>query len=229
MIMATSKKRIAARNRDVQDRAVEEGLVGLVIGGAKAFDDMDDATEKRLSDELYAYVCRAANAYNDRNDHDMERRGEAAMRKCNKPAAFALARQLNGDGDHEAPLDDATLEDHWARFRIGQLPEPLDAICLQMFVALPAMTAVRLMQVCAYHAPVNGILDASTMAAVERMRSAGIEELILLAQAGYVIGRADHEMCGLDLGAGLGRVAMCTRFLEDWAMANRISVPLHAV
>ncbi len=150
------------------------------------------------------------------------------MRESNKSEAFKLVRALNSDGDHEA-LDDATLEDLWARFRIGELPEPLDAIVLQCFAALPATVAVRLMQVAAYHEPVNGQLDDATMAAVDRMRSVGIEELILLAQAGYVIGRADHEMCGLDLGAGLGRVAMCTRFLEDWAMANRISVPLHAV
>ncbi len=151
------------------------------------------------------------------------------MRTSNKSEAFKLVRALSDGGHGDAPLDDATLEGYWSRFRIGELPEPLDAIVLQCFVALPAMTAVRLMQVCAYHTPVNGQLDDATMAAVDRMRSAGIEELILLAQAGYVIGRADHEMCGLDLGAGLGRVAMCTRFLEDWTMANRISVPLHSV
>jgi hypothetical protein len=62
MIMGANKKRIAARNRDVQDRAVEEGLAGLVIGGAKAFDDMDDATLKRLDDELYAYFVRERRA-----------------------------------------------------------------------------------------------------------------------------------------------------------------------
>jgi len=217
----SNKKRIAARNRDVQDRAVEEGLVGLVIGGAKAFDDMDDATEKRLDDELYAYVCRAAHAYNDHNDRNTERRGEAAMRKCDKEAAFKLARALNSDGDRET-LDDARLEDLWARFRVAELPEPLDAIVLQCFVALPASSAIRLMQSAAYITPATGILDDATMTQVLKMRSAGVEELLLHEQAGYYVGCADRGLCGMDLAAGLRRVERSNEFLADWTTANRL-------
>ena len=95
------------------------------------------------------------------------------------------------------------------------MPEPLDAIVLQCFAALPADVAIRLMQVAAYHAPVNGILDDDTMATVLRMRSAGVEELLLLAQAGFYIGQSDRGLCGMDLGAGLRRVERCNRFLKN--------------
>ncbi len=148
------------------------------------------------------------------------------MRVCNKSEAFKLARQLNDDGD--APLDDATLDRYWNDYRIAELPEPLDAIVLQCFVALPATVAVRLMQVAAYHEPVNGVFDDSVVTQVLKMRSAGVEEWLLLAQSGYYIGLAQREMCGFDLGAGLRRIARCSQFLVEWIEAHRFA-PLRAL
>lgn len=151
------------------------------------------------------------------------------MRTCNKSEAFRLARVLNDDGHGDAPLDDATLDRYWRDYRIAELPEPLDAIVLQAFVALPVSSAIRLMQSAAYHAPVSGILDDGTMATVLRMRSAGVEELLLHEQAGFYIGCADREMCGMDLASGLRRVERCNEFLADWTTAHRVNVPLRAL
>lgn len=150
------------------------------------------------------------------------------MRVCNKSEAFKLARVLNSDSDRDAPLDDATLERYWRDYRIGELPEPLDAIVLQCFVALPASSAIRLMQSAAYHAPVSGQLDDATMVQILKMRSAGVEELLLHEQAGYYVGCADRGLCGMDLVAGLRRVERCNEFLADWT-AHRVNVPLRAL
>jgi len=153
------------------------------------------------------------------------------MRTCNKVAAFQLVRALNSDGhsgETETPLDDAILERLWRDYRVGELPEPLDAIVLQCFVALPADAAIRLMQSACYHEAVNGRLDDATMATVLKMRSAGVEELLLHEQAGYYIGLAQRELCGFDLGAGLRRIERCNQFLADWIEAHRLA-PLHAV
>jgi lysozyme family protein len=150
------------------------------------------------------------------------------MRASNKSEAFQLAQRLNSDVDREA-LDDVTLEGYWARFRIAELPEPLDAIVLQCFVALPADAAIRLMQSAAYITPATGVLDDDTMDQVLKMRSAGVEELLLHEQAGYYVGLAQRELCGMDLGAGLRRIDRCNEFLADWTMAHRVNVPLRAV
>jgi hypothetical protein len=154
------------------------------------------------------------------------------MRTANKEAAFQLARQLNSDGregEIETPLDDATLDRYWRDYRIAELPEPLDAIVLQCFAALPADAAIRLMQSAAYITPATGVLDDATMDQVLKMRSAGVEELLLHEQAGYYIGAAQRELCGFDLGAGLRRIARSNEFLADWTTAHRVSVPLRAV
>jgi lysozyme family protein len=150
------------------------------------------------------------------------------MRTCNKVESFKLVRALNSDGDREA-LDDATLDRYWRDYRIAELPEPLDAIVLQCFVALPADAAIRLMQSACYHEPINGVLDDDTMARVQKMRSAGVEELLLHEQAGYYVGTAQRELCGFDLGAGLRRIDRCNEFLADWTTAHRNNVPLRAL
>ena len=154
------------------------------------------------------------------------------MRTSNKSEAFRLARQLNDDGhggETGTPLDDTILDRYWRDYRIAELPEPLDAIVLQCFVALPASSAIRLMQSAAYHAPVNGILDDSVIAQVLKLRSAGVEESLLLAQAGYYVGLAQRELCGFDLDAGLRRIERCNEFLVDWITAHRNNVPLRAL
>lgn len=145
------------------------------------------------------------------------------MRTCNKHEAFALARQLGGDLDHEA-LDDATLEGFWTKFRCEELPEPLDAICLQCVVALPASAAVRLFQSVAYHAPIDGLLDDAVMASILKQRSTGIEELLLLAQSGYYIGddASDHRTAA----RGVGELAGVPKERTDTQRpARRVAVP----
>lgn len=150
------------------------------------------------------------------------------MRTSNKSEAFKLVRALNSDGDREA-LDDTMLERYWRDYRIAELPEPLDAIVLQCFAALPADAAIRLMQSACYHEPVSGRLDDATMGTVLKIRSAGVEELLLHEQSGFYIGTAQREMCGFDLDAHMRRIEKCNEFLADWFMAHRNNVPLRSV
>ncbi len=150
------------------------------------------------------------------------------MRTSNRSEAFKLARQLDSDSDREA-LDDAMLERHWNDYRCDELPEPLDAIWLQCVLSVPGDAAVRLMQSAAYITPATGVLDDATMATVLKARSAGVEELLLHEQAGYYIGLAQREMCGMDLASGLRRIERCNQFLADWTTAHRVNVPLRAV
>lgn len=156
------------------------------------------------------------------------------MREANKSEAFKFVRALNSDGDHsgesDAPLDDEMLDRYWRVYRCGELPEPLDAIWLQCVMAVPDAAAVRLLQSAAYITPATGVLDDAMMEAVLKMRSAGVEELLLHEQSGFYVGRdADRALCGIGLQADMRRIERCNEFLADWTTAHRNNVPLRAL
>jgi len=134
----------------------------------------------------------------------------------NRQAAFELITRLDHDG---GAVDGEEHDRIWQESRAGELPAPLAAIWFQCALDLPAGDAWGVLGAASLPFSlddVDGVDDVIDLAA--KLASVNLEESLLLAQAGYYIGR---YVKGAELYAKIARVRECFEWLLEWHEASR--------